>query len=173
MNHQQVDLPGDQIRHGRTGATVRDELNLCTGQLLQQNARHLSRRILVDERDLAGICLHPGDKPLQIIRRQRLLGDHELRIDGDQPDRLEILLQIVVQGIDDAADMGVPLTDVDRIAVGRRARDAPDRDTASRAADVFDDDWLAKQRPHLLSHNAPDHIGRSARREWDDDRELT
>ena len=69
--------------------------------------------------------------------------------------------------------MGVPLTDVDRITVGRRTRDAPDRDTASRAADVFDDDRLAKQRPHLLSHNAPDHIGRSAWRERNDDRELT
>jgi hypothetical protein len=129
-------------------------------------------RILVDERDLAGVCLHPGDKPLQIVRRQRLSGDHELRIDGDQPDRLEILLQIVVQGIDDAADVGIPLADVDRVAVGRRTRDAPDCDAASGAADVFDDDRLAEQRPHLLGHDTPGHIGGSAWREWDDDRDL-
>jgi hypothetical protein len=130
-------------------------LNLRAGQLLQQNAGHLSRRILVDERGLAGVCLHPGDKPLQVVRRQRLSGDHELRIDGDQPDRLEILLQIVVQRIDDAADVGVPLADVDRVAVGRRPRDPPDRDAASGTANVFDDDRLAEQWPHLLGHDPP------------------
>ena len=31
----------------------------------------------------------------------------ELRIDGYEPDRLEIILQIIRQGIDDVADMGI------------------------------------------------------------------
>ena len=59
-------------------------------------------------------------------------------------DRLEILLQIVVELVDDAADMGVPLADVDGVAVRRGARDAPDRDAAAGAADVLDDDRLAE-----------------------------
>jgi hypothetical protein len=49
---------------------------------------------------------------------------------------------------------------VAKLAVGRRTRDAPERDATSRTADVFDDDRLAKQWPHLFRHDAPDHIGR-------------
>ena len=63
-------------------------------------------------------------------------------------DRLEILLQIVVQLVDDAADVGVPLPDVDRVAIGRRARDAPDGDAAAGAADILDDDRLPERGPH-------------------------
>ena len=60
-------------------------------------------------------------------------------------DRLEVLLQVVVELVDDAADMGVPLADVDGVAVGRGARDAADRDAAAGAADIFDDDRLPER----------------------------
>src|SRR5262249_17422483 len=85
----------------------------------------------------------------------------------------EILLQIVIQGIDDAADMRVPLADVDGVAVGRRTRDAPDRDAAAGTANVLDDDRLTQQRPHLLGHDARGDIGRAARRERYDEGDLT
>jgi len=72
-----------------------------------------------------------------------ILGDHELGIVGDQADRLEILFQIVVEFVDDAADMGVPLADVERVAVRRRTGDAPYPDAAACAADIFDYDRLS------------------------------
>ena len=118
-----------------------------------------------------GIGLHPGDQLVERVRRQILLGDHELRIDRDQPDRLEILLQVVVQVVDDAADVGVPLADVDGVAVGRRARDAADRDAAAGAADVLDDDRLAEERPHLLCQDARRGVGRAAGRKRHDQRD--
>src|SRR3954467_15944311 len=49
----------------------------------------------------------------------------------------EVLLQIVGQRVNRAvADMRVPLTEIDRVAVGRRARDSPHADAAAGAADV-------------------------------------
>ena len=146
LHHQQVDLADDQIGHGGTGAAIGNEVDLLAGRLLEQNAAHVRRRVLVDEVDLAGVGLHPGDEIFQIVGRKIFLRDHQLRIDRDQPDRLEILLQVVVELVDDAADVRVPLADVDGVAVGRGARDAPDRDAAAGAADVLDDDRLAERR---------------------------
>jgi hypothetical protein len=81
--------------------------------------------------------LHPGDQRLEVVGRQRLLADQKLRIVRDQPDRLEIGLQIVIEIVDDAADVGVPLADVDGVAVGRGAGEPPDADRAAGAADIF------------------------------------
>ncbi len=69
--------------------------------------------------------------------------------------------------------MGVPLADVDRIAIGRRTGDAADGDAAASTADVFDHDRLSEPRPHMLGQNARRNIGRSARRERNDERDLT
>ena len=143
----------------------------CPVSLLEQDAAHLRRRVLVDESDLPGLAFIHATRPFRSSAGRSFLRDHQLRIDRNQPDRLEILLQIVVELVDDAADMGIPLADVDGVAVGRRARDAPDRDAAARAADVLDDDRLAEQRPHALGHDARDDIGRSARRKRNDERD--
>jgi hypothetical protein len=35
LHHQQVDLAGDQIGHGRPCAAIGNELDLLTGQLLE------------------------------------------------------------------------------------------------------------------------------------------
>jgi len=40
---------------------------------------------------VAWMKTHPGDQRLEIVRRQVLLGDQELRIDRDEPDWLEVL----------------------------------------------------------------------------------
>ena len=68
--------------------------------------------------------------------------------------------------------MGVPLADVDRVAIGGRAGDAPDRDAATGAADVFDDDRLPERRPHVFGQDARGDIGRAARRKRNDERDL-
>ena len=45
--------------------------------------------------------------------------------------------------------MGVPLADVDGVAIGRGARDRPTADRAAGAADILDDDRLAERSPIL------------------------
>jgi hypothetical protein len=171
LDDQEVDLPGYQILHGRPGAAVRDELNPSPRRLLKENAGHLRCRVLVHERRLAGVRFHPGDQPVEVICREGLLADQQLRIDGYQPDRLEILLQIVGQPIDHAADVSVPLSDIDRVTVGRGARDAADGNAAARTADVFDDHRLTEHRPHSFRHDACNYVRRSTWREGDDERD--
>ena len=57
--------------------------------LLQQHGDQLRRGLLVGERDLAWIGLHVRDEPLEIVG-EAIAREDELRIDGQQPDRLEI-----------------------------------------------------------------------------------
>ena len=139
-----------QIGHCWPAAAIGNELYLLTGRFLKQDAGELSRGILIDEGDLVGIGFHPGDKVFQVVRRQRFLADHQLRIERYQADRIEILHEIVVQRIDDARDMRVPLADVDRVTVRLRAREPADRDTAASATDILDDDGLAERLFHPL-----------------------
>ena len=119
-----------------------------------------------------GLAFIQATSSLSLLAGRFFLATMKLRIDRDQPDRLEVLLQVVVDVVDDAADVGIPLADVDGVAVRRRARDAADRDAAAGAADVLDDDRLAEDRPHLLGHDARDDIGRAARRERHHQRDL-
>ena len=70
-----------------------------------------------------------------------------------------------------AADVGVPLADVDRVAVGRGAREPADRDAAPRPADILHDDRLPERLAHPLRQNAPGHVGRASRRKWHDQRD--
>ena len=64
--------------------------------------------------------------------------------------------------------MGVPLADVDGVAVGRGAREPPDADRAAGTADIFDDHRLAEERAHLVGDDAAGDVGRAARRERHD-----
>src|SRR3981081_3026588 len=48
----------------------------------------------------------------------------------------EILFEVVWELVDEAGEMGVPLADVDGVAVRRRARDASNADAATGAADI-------------------------------------
>ena len=81
------------------------------------------------------------------------------------------VLQIVIEIVDDAADMGVPLADVDGVAVGRGAREPPDADAAAGAADILDDHRLAERCPHLVRHDPRRDVGRPAGRERHDQRD--
>ena len=173
LHDQQVHRAGDKVGHGRARAAIGNELHFLLGKVLEQHAGDIRRRVLVDEIDLAGVRLHPGHEFGKGVGRKVILGDHELGIVGDQADRLEILFEIVIELVDDAADMGVPLADVEGVAVRRRAGDAPDPDAAAGAADIFDHDRLPERRAHALRHDAGGGVGRSARREWHHQRHRT
>src|SRR5262249_4635174 len=79
----------------------------------------------------------------------------------------EILDQVVWQRRVDGAvgDVGAPLADAERVAVGRGAGETSDTDGAARAGDVLDDDGLAERGAHRLGHDPSDHVGRAAGRE--------
>src|ERR1051325_6863030 len=49
--------------------------------------------------------------------------------------------------------MGVPLADVDGVAVGRGAREPADADRAAGAADIFHDHWLASEARTLSARS--------------------
>jgi hypothetical protein len=167
-----VHRAGDEVGHGGARAAIRNKLHFLFGQILEQHAADIGRRVLVDKIDLAGIGLHPGHKFGEVLRRKVVLGDHQLWIVGDQADRLKILFEIVIELVDDAADMGIPLADVEGVAIGCRAGDAPDPDAAAGTADIFNDDRLPERCAHALGQDTGGGVGRSARRERNHQRDL-
>ena len=109
-----------------------------------------------------GIRLQPGDQLLQVVRRYGFLRDDKLRVGGDHRHRLKVVQHVVLERIDRRIDdMGPPMANADRVAVGRRARDPADADGAGGASRILDDDGLPKRCPHALGHDARNRIGRA------------
>ena len=171
LHQEKIDLTRHQIRHRRAGATIGHEQHLGVGEFLQQQPANLRRGILIDEFGVARMRLHPFHQRFKIVRRQIFGGDQQHWIDRHQSDRREVGLQIVIEVVDDAADVGVPLADVDGVAVRRCAREAPYPDRAAGAADILDDHRLPERSPHLVGQNTAGNIGRTARRERHDQRD--
>jgi hypothetical protein len=117
----------------------------------------------VSLRRLFGIGFQPGDKTLEIVRRQCLPADDHQRVLRQQADGLEIPDEVVWQRINRAVHhMSVPLADVDRVAVGGGTGDPADADATLGGPDILDHDGLPERRPHPFGHDAGEHIGRSA-----------
>ena len=172
----EIDLTGQQILHRRGGAAVRHEQKPGTRGLLEKYAADMLRtaRAGCPLGRLLRVCLEPGDEAPQVIRRNGVLRDDQIRIGRDQRDRLEILQHIVRERIDRAVDhVGAPVADADRVAVGRGTRNPADPDVAVGAGHVLDDDALAERCAHVLRHGACDHVRRPARSERHDDRHRT
>ena len=118
---------------------------------------------------LSAFAFSQAMRLLEVARRHRFPGDDQKRLRRNEPDRLEILQQIVLQRIDRAGrDIGAPLPDAERVAVRRRARDAADADCAAGAGHVLYDDRLTERCAHALGHQPCDHVGRAARGERHD-----
>jgi len=62
--------------------------------------------------------------------------------------------------------MGVPLANIQGVAVWRRPRDAPNANATTGCPHVLDDDRLAERCPHFFGKDAPNDICRSAGRKW-------
>ena len=85
---------------------------------------------------------------------------------SDQRHRFEVVKHVVREIVNRPIhDMRSPMADTDRIAIGRRARDAADAERAGRAGRVLDDHRLPKRLAHALGKDARDRVGRPARRE--------
>ena len=116
------------------------------------------------------VLLHPGDQLRQRLGFERLAPDQHQRIGVDHGDRQEILLGVERQRLverDVRRDLQV--VDEQRVAVGRRARDALAGDVGAAAADVLDDEILA-ELGRELGRDLPRHlVGRAAGRVGHDD----
>jgi hypothetical protein len=109
-----VDLAGDEILHRGPSATVGHELEFRTGDVLEVDAADVGAAAVAGGslRRGRGVRLEPADQIFQVLCRHGLPGDDELRIGGNQRDRLEIIEHMVRQLIDRAIDhMRAPMTD--------------------------------------------------------------
>ena len=152
--HHHVDVAGQHVLRGGTGAAIRDELKLRADGVLKEYAGDMARAADagVADRDLAGIGFDarrsaPGDCSAGSVFLPTIMkGWVEIRPTGSQ-----VLQQIDRQVVHRAAgDIGAPLADLHDVAVGRRARDADHPGRAAGAGRVFDDHRLAEMRPHRL-----------------------
>ncbi len=171
-----VERAGDEVLQRLPGAAIGHHREGGADRLLEQQAADMARRADagIALRDLALIGLEVGDELLQIVRRRRLLADDEKRLRRDQADRLEVVEQVVLERIDGAGrDVGAPLADADRVAVGRRASDAADADGAAGAGRVLHDDRNAEHLAHAFGDEAADHVGRAADTERNHKRDRT
>src|SRR5262249_20833436 len=92
----------------------------------------------------------------------------------DERDLLEICKQVESRAVERAgADKAGPIAEAERVAVGRRLSGTPDADGRPGTSHVLDDDGLAERGPHALADNAPERVGRAARRERHDHRDWT
>jgi hypothetical protein len=161
--------------HRRPEPAVRDELITRAGGFLKKNAGEVA------EAADAGRALHrfvriglqPRYQTFEIGRRNIRPGHQYIGHEAQQADRLEIRHRVVIQGVDGRVDdVGAQSrADKQRIAVGRRARDAARADASRRTGDVFDDDRLTERPLHALGNDAGEYIGRPARRERHDHRD--
>jgi hypothetical protein len=169
LDDHQVDLAGHKILHGRTAAAIWHERKAGAGLFLKQDAGDMRSRSRDRLRRLVGVCLQPGDETLEVVGRHGFLCEDQERIARKQRDRLEILHDVVRKRESCAVrNVGVPLADVEGVAVRRRARDAADADAAAGAANILDDDGLTQRHPHALGEDAGDGIRRPARGERHD-----
>ncbi len=116
------------------------------------------------------VGLHPGRELGLRVRGERLSRRQHQRIVVDHPDRREILLGVERQRLVER-DVGrkLQIGDVERVAVGRRARDALACDVCAAAADVLDDEVLAELGGEFRRKLARHQVGRPAGRVGHDD----
>ena len=107
----------------------------------------------------------PGSR----VHWQRRVDREHRRCRHRQRDRVEILGGIVGHSlVERGIHHVVGAVDEDRITVGRRLRRSARSDIAAGAGDVLDVELHAHLLGQLLRHEAGEHIGRTAGREWND-----
>ena len=160
-------MAGEQILQQRRAAAVGNGLERRAGRLLEQDPGDIGRAAYPD-RAVVGFAValfEPGDEALEVVGRQRLVGDDPDRRVGDQRDRREIVYHVVGEihrrGVE---HVGLHVADADRVSVGRRLRNTADADAAAGAGDVLDDQRLAEAHLHPFGQDARERVGRPAGR---------
>ena len=119
--------------------------------------------------DGVGLGLGRGDHVLEGLERLAGMGRHHVRRGADQQHRLEVLLGVERQVLQERVDRVGVEHEHPVAAVGRRLRRLRGADAAGRARLVLDDDGGAEPLLQAGLHHARDRIDRAARRERHDD----
>ena len=136
-----------------------------------RNGGEMAGRADAGMRHLApAVRLHPGDQLRQRVGGERLAPDQHQRVGVDHGDRHEVLLGVERQRlVERHVGRDLQIVDEQRVAVGRRARDARAGDVGAAAADVLDDEILPELGRELRRDLARDLVGRPAGRVGHDD----
>jgi hypothetical protein len=172
IGEHDVDLSAHQILGRLSAAAIMRELKVRAGNVLEQNAENMLGA--ADARGAGGhlvrIGLQPTDQFLEVVRRQGLAADENQRAVGVKRNRREILLHVVGQIVQRCVHhVRRPDAQSERVAVRLCVGDAGKADTAGRAADIFDDDWLAECLLHVRGQNPAAYVERTAGSERHDD----
>src|SRR5262249_47331264 len=129
----------------------------------------------VPQGSLVGVCLQPRDQFLQVVRRNGVLCQKDLRGIRHERNRIKIVDHIVGECIDSRIHhMYVERkSEAMVVAVGLGAGYATSTKGSIRAGNIFNDKGLAERVPHTLSDDAHDRIRRTARAGWNDDGDWT
>ena len=126
-----VDLPGNQVLQHLGRAAIRHELEAGADRILEIDGGEVRRAAGAgrSDRHLVGFRLEPDDQLFQILRRRGRVCNEQLVIARQHRHRLEIPHKIVLERIDRAVDdVRAEVAENESMTVGRRPRDAPDRD---------------------------------------------
>ena len=166
------DMPGHEIGHRRRAAAIRHMDHVEAREL--EEIRHRQMRGVADAARAVGqrarLLFDMGDElGIGLHRHVGVDAEHE-RIAADHRDRREILHRVVALRADRRADRHLRrVRHQQRVAVGRRTRDAFGGEPAARTDPVLDHERLAETVAQRLPDDARDAVGRAARREADDD----
>src|SRR5208283_2373879 len=120
--------------------------------------------------ELARFGLGEGDQFVHVACRKRRVRDEDLRNEGDQADRHEVLFDVKRKMfVELRVDRVRGKREQDRIAVWRRLRDQIGAQDAGGTATVVDDDGLPQQRGKWLGYDARDNVGTAAGRIGNDE----
>jgi hypothetical protein len=172
-NHE-IDLTREQVLHSRRAAAIRNELDLRASDLLEKNAGNMCGTARPDRRHrgLALAFFQPGNQFMQILGGYIALRDDQLRVGRDQRDWLEVGHDVEWQRINRAIeDVRAREANSNGVAIRCRTREAANTNIASAARHILDNDGLAQSRAHVLRECARNHVGRTAGRNRNDERD--
>ena len=143
-----LDVAADEVGDRLTAALVGDVLHVDAGHVVEQFTGQVADAgdTRGGETDFFRIGLGVGDELLEVLRRQRGMGDKNIRGAGDLGDRCEILHRVIGHFVIKAgadADIG-DVTEHHGVTIGGRFRDNGHADVAVGAGAVVDDDLLAQ-----------------------------
>ena len=153
---EQVDVAAERVLQHRGCAAIGNVGDLDAERLRQQRGREMAGGADAGMAHARGLGLHPGDQLGQRLGLEVLPPDQHQRVGVDHGDRQEVLLGVERQRLVERDVRGdLQVVDEQRVAVGRRARDALARDVGAAAA--------RRSRPRSSGRASPPSSGATCR----------
>ena len=165
-----LDLPAQQIDHGRSVAAIMHCHQVDAGHDLEQLAGHVARCPDAggSETRFAGIGLGVSDEFGDRIDRQRWRDFQHVGHANEAGDRRGVVEEIEIELVVEAhIDGGRGGDHAQRVTIGRRVDEGLMRNIAAGARAVVDDEGLSEPFRQPLPDQAPQRVGGAARRETD------